>query len=298
MFYYATLTQVKALRDLSGTTDDALLMEFLYQATDWINTWKERRFDVHQETRYFDVPGDPTFKKFGYYPGIAQGAQSNQVLRMDGDLLSVVTLTNGDTTVIPAAGYWLEDRNLYPRHSIRLKSSYTWEADADGETHQVISVNGLWGYHDHYDKAWVDSGDELQAGISAAATSLTVADYTGAADDLLSPRFQVGQMICIDSEFMLITAITAGVGAAADTLTVQRAFNGTTAATHLINAPVYVFRLMGIVVRSTLRLVQWMYTQKDVDTFDRTYVLGAGVVNVPTALPTDVRAFLGAKKMR
>lgn len=62
---------------------------------------------------------------------------------------------------------------------------------------------------------------------SAAVTTLTVTDYTGFP--------QTGTVsIMIDSEQMLVSA---GLGSA--TWTISRGTNGTTAATHLVNAPVF-----------------------------------------------------------
>ncbi len=51
--------------------------------------------------------------------------------------------------------------------------------------------------------------------------------------------FDVGDVLEIDSEAFLVTAVAPGAGSAG-TLTVTRGFAGSTAATHLINTPVYI----------------------------------------------------------
>jgi hypothetical protein len=187
------------------------------------------------------------------------------------------------------------EANRYPKHTIELKSGYSWAPDADGEIKQVIALSGLWGFHERYQEAWVDSLDSVEniGGITSGATSITVNDADGDASDMGKTRFQAGQMILIDSEFLYVT----GVNTTTNTLTVQRGYNGSTAAAHDKDDVIYIWRPMPIVVKACVRLVQWMYTQKDVDNFDRTFVVGTGVVSVPTALPADVRIFLGAQKV-
>lgn len=51
--------------------------------------------------------------------------------------------------------------------------------------------------------------------------------------------FDVGDVLEVDSENFLVSAVTVGDGSAGS-LTVSRGFAGSTAATHLINAPVYI----------------------------------------------------------
>lgn len=295
MYTYATLHQVQAQRDLLATDDEELLLEFLQEATGWINRWKGRRYDIRQETRYFDIPSNPQTKKIGAYPDTVFATGSNRRLSLDDDLLHVVTLTNGDGVAIASAGYRLLEANHYPKHSIELASGYSWAADANGETHQVIAIDGLWGYHSRYSEAWADSGDSVKnaGGITANGTSITVTDADGVANDLAKVRFQAGQIILIESEFLFVT----DVNTTTNVLTVSRGYNGSTAAAHDLDDVIYIWRPEPIVVRACKRLVQWMYTQKDTDSFDRTFVAGTGVVSVPTALPADIRAWLGAPKV-
>ena len=66
------------------------------------------------------------------------------MLILDKPLLSITTLTNGDSTgtVITSTGYWLEPRNDPPYRAIRLRSGKSWQFDDDGE----VSVDAPWGF--------------------------------------------------------------------------------------------------------------------------------------------------------
>ncbi len=291
---YATLTQLKAYLNQTPSGVDNLLLDFLDQASRFIEHQKGRRFDVRQETRLFDIPGLATRTPLGYYPGIRQESGSQRVLNLDEDLLSLETLTNGDGTVISASQYVLEPANLYPKKSVRLTDT-VWSMPSTGITRQAISVTGHWGFHDNYNEAWVDSLDSVQdeGGISANGTALRVADSDGIAGDLRGPRFQSGQLVRIDDELILVISTNLNT----NDLVIRRGYNGSTAAAHAQGTTISIFHPMAIVEISCIRLAAWRYKQKDVDSFDKTYILGSGVVNVPTALPTDVIRFLGARKV-
>lgn len=125
---YATLVQLKGYLGISGTGDDTLLGDLLDRATAAIDAYCRRAFAASTETRYYGLD-----------------AVNGQTLLLDGDLLTITTLTNGDSdgTVLASDAYWLLPRNAGPPyHAIRLKSDYDWEQDTDCE----ISVAGTWGY--------------------------------------------------------------------------------------------------------------------------------------------------------
>jgi hypothetical protein len=133
---YATATQLKTYLGISDSGDDTLLADLLTRAQVAIETYCNRKFEKATATRYYRADA------LGPDPGPARQAGTQAVLLLDEDLLAVTTLTNGDATVIPAAGYWLEPRNSSPKFYIRLKSDYSWSFTTDGE----ISVAGDWGY--------------------------------------------------------------------------------------------------------------------------------------------------------
>ena len=130
---YATLEDVRGYLDIDGTGDDYLLQEALEDAASYIDHQTNRHFEAVTETRYYQVD--------------ALNDEDVFLLMVDDDLLTVTTLTNGDSagTAIPDTDYWLWPRNSGPPYwGIRLytDSSYSWEFDTD----EWVSVAGTWGY--------------------------------------------------------------------------------------------------------------------------------------------------------
>lgn len=133
---YCTLAQIKDYLDIGADTDDVLLAALINRAEAAIEAHTGRVFEAATTTRYYerDALDDGGF-----------------LLHLDYDLLTVTTLTNGDSagTAIPATEFWLTDAKgkrqpSGPYHAIRLKidSTYSWEFDTD----YWVSVLGTWGY--------------------------------------------------------------------------------------------------------------------------------------------------------
>ncbi len=128
---YVTVADLKTYLGTSGSGDDTLLATLISAATAIINAETGRHFEAETETRY-------------YQPD-AIDADDPSLLHLDGDLVSVTTLKNGEDETIPSTDYWLLPRNSGPPyHSIKLKTNSTdaWTFDTDGE----ISVAGAWGW--------------------------------------------------------------------------------------------------------------------------------------------------------
>lgn len=299
---YATLYQARQYLGLSATEtgDDTKLETFAQQSSRSIERYCRRRFDVRYETRLLDYP-IAARSAFGVYSAEMFVAQMNAAgdlgqgrLKVDDDLLSVSELLNGEETEVVASDYVLEPANVYPKHSIRLKSGsgLYWLPDSDGNREQVISVTGLWGYHDRYSDAWVNSLDTVQNNpLTAIATSLTVSDGDGLAGDGAANRFQAGQLIQIESEFLEVSYVSS------NTLTVVRGANGSTAAAHAQGTAISIYRPMPDVVLAATRLIAWRYRQKDANSFNRETILETGVYIAPTAMPPDVVSLLPRPRM-
>lgn len=293
--YYATLYQIKQALGLpSSTSDDARLTEYLRWSTGLIEAYKARRYDVRLATIPHDTPQT-------YSPGLGRfdssraGVGKQKRLILLDDLLALDTLTNGDGEVLTSDNYMLEPYQRTPFSVIALRGGAMWSVDVNGDVNGAILVKGYWGYHPNYPDAWVDSLDTvLDNPLSNSATQIHVADITGIAADLISPRFQPGQLLRIEAEYLQLLAVEAVVGGD-DHLTVKRAVNGTTAAAHAAGKAIEIFRPDVNIGQACVRLVQWRYTQKDSDNFDKAYAVGTGVVSVPASLPADVRDLLGSK---
>ena len=284
---YATLTAVKRILGLqTNSTDDDLLEALLVWATDHIQQYKGRFYAPRIETRLFDIP-DRSVSGFGRFadPHLQAAALASAPLRLDENLLEVVEMLNGDGEEISV--YLLEPANQWPKTRVRLIDDF-WQAQGDGNTRQVISLSGVWGTHDDYVRAWKKSGQAIQDDpLTAEADSITVLS--------LDP-FQAGQLLRLEDEFALITAlVTTEIDEqTVYTLTVERGANGSTAAIHSQETVIEIWQVQGNIAQACIRLVKWRYSQKDVDTFDKTYNAEMGMTIIPSAMPTDVKALLGA----
>lgn len=293
--YYVTLHQVRqSIGNLDGNTaDDALLLKYIKWATDFVNRYKGRRYDVRLATIPHDAPL-ARFSSFGVFDREYGAGSPLPPLILQDDLLEMLELTNGDGEEITSNHYVLQPSRSTPYSVVKLRGGAQWAANSDGNVAGALQVEGVWGYHTDYANAFVDSLDTVQDNpLSSSSTTIHVSSLSAPAADLESPRFQAGQLLRIDGEFFYL--VDAQDGAESAELTVVRAYNGTAAAEHAQGAKVEIFRPEGFVVQACERLVKWRYSQRDTDSFDRTYNVGTGVVSTPTAIPVDVRDILGAK---
>jgi hypothetical protein len=231
----------------TDTTDDATMSAILDQAAREVETrCGNRTFYPRYEKRYYDVP-------------VYQN--SPRILFLDDDLLEVVTITNGDKNVVTSDLYNLKPKNYSPHYAIQLIGpiSVFWIFDVtNGNIEKVISVEGWWGFHNRYEqRAWTLAGTIATAITTTTATSITMtAGHTLVKDTIIK----------IDNEIFNLTNVSS------NTLTVTRGDNGSTAATHLILAPVYVWNVQPEIKIATMMLAQSIYQQR----FGITTVFGAG----------------------
>lgn len=243
---YATLTDLKTRLGLTDTTDDAVLSAILYATSRQIEQWTGRQFWAVVDTLAFGPDWDPLG---GSGPWDSRGAGG--VLLVD-DLLSVTSIAtdlDGDRvyeTTWATTDYDLEPVNAesqspprpYTRIRVRPLGRYTFPADPRG-----TQITGKWGYYD----VLQTSTATLSGSLNASTTSVTVS--SGAA-------FAAGQVIEIDSERMEIQSI------ATNTLTVERAVNGTTAATHSGGAAIRV-ATFPVIAEACLLQSQRQYAAKN-----------------------------------
>lgn len=120
----------------------------------------------------------------------------------------------------------------------------------------AIQITGVWGYHPDADAAWRDSGDTVQANpLAASTTSLSVSDI----DAGLEPTFQVGQVIALDDEYCIVTAIDLDL----NSITVERGALGTTAASHTQGTSILIYDVPHDLVQATLQLAALLYRAAD-----------------------------------
>ena len=291
---YTTLTQVKQyLGKDAATADDNRLAGFILAAENTINA--ARSCCPRRQTRLFDYPLKAS-EPFGVYAAADRFvSQMNAAsllgagkLALDADLLELESVVNGDGREFAPGDLVSEPANLYPRQNLRLvRPGLCWLPGAGGQREQVISVTGVWGWHPDYSNAW-QLVDSLAAGVDAATTSLRVTDVDGPDENGMTPRLQPGQLLRLDTEYLICTAVET----ATDLVTVRRAQNGTTAAAHASAGTLCVYRPPARIAQCATRIAVWLYRQKDANVFDKTTILNTGVAITPSALPTDARDML------
>lgn len=206
---YTTVKKLHDYKDFQSSASDVLMLDMIRQASGEIEEICNRRFFPRILTHSFDTP------------------RQSMDLLFDDDLLEVTTLTNGDGQVIPSSDYKLYDLNFTPKRKLTLLPiRYMWQMDNFGTPYGAISLAGVWGYHEDYANAWIDTGATLAAAITTAGQA-TVTVTTG--------KLTAGDLLKIDGEYIYASAVALG---ASDTLSMTRGVNGSTAATHLISAPI------------------------------------------------------------
>jgi hypothetical protein len=139
-------------------------------------------------------------------------------LLLDDDLLHLEALIS-DGASIPLEDVLALPDGDGPAGALRLTGGrvFTWSQTPI----RAAAVSGIWGWHDDWSRAWKASGDTLQAVIDAEATTLLVSAADGDDAEGEAPRFQAGQLVRIDEEYLRVLAVTVNAESD-DALTVLR----------------------------------------------------------------------------
>jgi len=247
---YSTREAVKLALDSKLTArDNARVDDALLTASDTIEGFLHRRFYPELATRYFDWPP-------------YRGGRAWRLWLEENEVISVTTLASGGET-IASADYIL--RNFTgdsepPYTAIELDRSSNAAFGGGDTPQQDIALTALYGHSNSEapagalaealdasetavdvtnstiigvgqlirvenermlvtEKSMLTTGQTVQTPLTASKANVSVVVTTGSA-------FFVGETILLDSERMLIDDI------AGNTLTVQRAWDGTVLATH------------------------------------------------------------------
>lgn len=233
-----------------------------------------RKFYPWSETRYFDFP------------------PNDSVLKLDEDLLAVSEFTtNNDDTTITSTDYYLmcgRSYNLTPYDRIVLKLSGTQpNLLYSGTPQKSQKIAGTWGYHEDWPNAWEDTGDTVQDDpLTAVATTVTVSSVAGQGLYEMSPRFRAQDMLKIESEYLYVIS----TNPTADTLSVRRGVNGTTAAAHVSTTAISVYRPMDEIALATKTLAKWIYDRRQTSPEDEMgSIRMGGILRIPSAAPASVK---------
>ena len=224
-----------ALKDRLGdtlTTDDVAYRAILEAVSRRIEHETSQRFQVHTATRYLSATWTNSLM-------LRTGMLSVTTLKTDddGDRTYETTWATTDYDLIPlnAVG------DLKPFTSLDVAPAGTKTFPVHTRSTELV---GSWGYFQ--DLETVSSA--LNEALDSSETAVDV--VSGAA-------YEVLQTILIDTEQMYITAIST------NTLTVERAVNGTTAATHDNGAAIQRYRYPSPIVEAAAISAVRIFRRKD-----------------------------------
>jgi hypothetical protein len=217
----------------SDTAEDPRLLSCLTAATALIESGAGRRFRPVLATRLLSI--DP---------------RSSTEIALDADLLTLQSVTHGSSESIAL------DQLLVLAGRLVLINGQTFRYATSPQ--QAVSVTGIWGAHDDWSHAWRVSGDTVQdAPLSSTAAAITVTDADGTDAAGVTPRFQVGQIVRIESEYLSILAMDADT----NVLTVQRGQHGTVGAAHVQGSAISIYQPPHAVENLCLRVAAWLYRE-------------------------------------
>lgn len=212
------------------------------------------------------------------------GDVDGRTLFLRGDLKTLTSIDSGGQA-IPTNSVLLEPRGYSSKRMIIITdTAYYWQWGDQNVPEAAIDIVGVWGYGG----AWVLQGQTLGAALSnTTGTALTVTAASAGVYGL-----ERGGLIKIDSEYMFID------GGSGTALTVQRGFNGSTAATHLNGAAIYRFMFDPIVRQLTNRIVKWMQEQDKSPLFGTAMIGETAIPLIVDALPRDVKELADSSGVR
>jgi hypothetical protein len=274
MIPYASLSLLRARLGLALTGTDAdpatgenpRYLHALRTATATLDRYTHRRFTPQLATYTFDYR-HPYQVRFG------------------GETLLSLQLLESAGNVIPSTAVQLAGGTLaYGLDLDTTQAQFTYLSTP----RNAIRVTGLWGYHPCYAEAWMLI-DLLNGNLNDTQTTLTVFTDSNLDPYTYYPLYQPGMLIRIDTEYLEVQKINTTT----NTVTVRRAVNGTTAAAHIGNTPVYRYTPPEEITGFTLRVAAWLLKQAEAGDFgDHTGTDFMGQVRVGSTLPEDVTAGL------
>lgn len=212
--WYASLAQVKRQLRISDTTDDEVLKTTISNVSRQIDQFCDRHFFPIVAVKYFETDDYSELS----IPG--EDLLSVTTLEVDQDddgtyeeswaSNTYVLCPRNAATEYPSRPYWEVEVPLRNTNYFPVAGEYP------------IKITGLWGYYNQ-----LTATTTVHASINSSATSIALHNA--------STLLEVGQTILIDSEQMFITDISGII------VTVTRACNGTTGASHAVDAVVYTY---------------------------------------------------------
>lgn len=234
------------------TSSDSDLLSALKQATSMLESITRRRYCPYLATLTASINLN----------------QAGELILPD-DLLLLTSITNGDGTPINLDNVLtIPDRIDSPVSVLRLINGESFRY-SESPIH-AVSITGVWGWHERWSEAWRDSGDSVQDNpLSDSATTITVSDADGADHEGVTPRFQVGHLLKIESEYLRVVSIDT----ANNQLIVLRGVNGTTAVGHAQDTDIATYQPVAGIRTVCLRYAELVFNSTTLFDSDTEYMM-------------------------
>lgn len=183
-------------------------------------------------------------------------------LTLDAPLASLTSAVLGDATSLTVdTDVITVPYGRTPAQELTILNSAAVWTQYTSNWQQAIVITGIWCQRKQYDtEGWIDSGDDVKTtDLTTTATTITVTDANGANARNYIPRFDIGQLIRIESEYMIVTGINYET---TNVLTVIRGVQGTTAATHVATTDIYTFQPEPNIVRACAIITAFEYSRR------------------------------------
>lgn len=259
-------------RQAASVDGDAERRTLILEMSELLETICDRRFDEYIETR------DYTARRMSHPDG--GDLLSARELQLDRELQTLTALTVDGTSITPAQvrkmplngnyGAW-----LYLTNNAELTTFLTGASDPVG----AITVTGIW----RHSGEWKNTGATLSAGLNDSATTIAVSSVTNLEQDMV---------IRLDTEYCLITGISG------TTLTIERGYNGSTAAAHLSGATVYRFKPNESAKMAVKGMAQWWYEYRKSPLFGSVVIGDFNYAMLPESFPKQVLSIIRSGKLR
>lgn len=257
-------------RQAASVTGDAERRTLILEMTEMLQTMCDRRFDEWIGTRYY------TARR------LSDGGDllSARELQLDRELQTLTALTIDGTSITPAQVRLMPLNGaykawLYLKDTAELSTFLTGANDPVG----CITVTGVW----RHSGEWKNTGATISAGLNDSATTIAVSSVASLERDMV---------IRLDSEYALITGI------AATTLTLERGYNGSTAAAHLSGATVYRFKPGEAAKMAVKGMAQWWYEYRKSPLFGSVVIGDFNYAMLPESFPKQVLSIIKSGKLR
>uniref|UniRef100_A0A6H1ZQK8 Putative head tail connector protein n=1 Tax=viral metagenome TaxID=1070528 RepID=A0A6H1ZQK8_9ZZZZ len=234
---YADVTTFKSseFADLTVNTEQVRFRRLLEAASRYLDKRCERFFYCWEGIRYYD------------------GA--TRLMDID-DILGITTLKldeDGDgiyESTMAITDYVLYPLNRYPKSWIEIGNNGDYGSFASG-TKKGVEITGVFGYGDGYNATpYVTTGQTVQNNpLAIGDTTLTVT---------ATAAWGAGMTLRIESEQVYIKTVTDGTN-----VVIRRGVNGTTAAAHILNTPIYSYEYPQMIWQATLMLAMRAWKRKD-----------------------------------